>query len=88
MQFKARYVSDIIIGILTATSTIWVDVNLGHRIIIAIMVAFAAETLLRWIEDRQQEQEMEEKIIDFDEALERKQRNREKIYAGWQKEMP
>ena len=85
MKIKTRYVADIIIGIMTATSTIWVDVNALHRIAIAVLVTFAVETLLVMLDDIFERKE-NQKIIDFE--AERKQRNREVIYKRMTKEMP
>lgn len=88
VNIKSRYVADIIIGFLMATSTIWIDVNIGHRILIGIAVVFASETLFRWIDERQEEEDEEENIIDLEEMICRKERNRDHIYQQWKKEMP
>ena len=88
VNIKLRYVADIIIGFLMSTSTIWVDVNIGHRILIGIAVIFASETLFRWIDERQEAEDEEENIIDMIEIYERKERNRDHLYNQWKKEMP
>lgn len=88
VNIKSRYVADIIIGFLMSTSTIWVDVNIGHRILIGIAVIFASETLFRWIDERQEAEDEEENIIDMIEIYERKERNRDHLYNQWKKEMP
>ena len=84
MKIKTRYVADALIGIMTATSTIWDDVNALHRIAIAVLVTFAVETLLVMLDDIFERKE-NQKIIDFE--AERKQRNRDQIYEEWKKEM-
>lgn len=58
---KSRAFADIITGILTATSSVWVDVTVWHRIIIGLIVAFAMETVLVWIDAREAE-DMNERI--------------------------
>lgn len=58
---KSRGFADIITGILTATSSVWVDVTVWHRIIIGLIVAFAMETVLVWIDEREAE-DMSERI--------------------------
>jgi Ni,Fe-hydrogenase I cytochrome b subunit len=58
---KSRIFADIITGILTATSSVWVDVTVWHRIIIGLIVAFAMETVLVWIDEREAE-DMSERI--------------------------
>lgn len=49
---RSRVFADLIIGILTATSGVWVDVTVWHRIFVGLVVAFAAETVLYWIDER------------------------------------
>ena len=77
MKAKTRYVADAIIGILAATSTIWIDVNIVHRVFIAVLVTFAVETLLVMLDEFFERKE-DQKIVDFE--LERLQRNRDRIY--------
>ena len=84
MKAKTRYVADAIIGILAATSTIWIDVNIVHRVFIAVLVTFAVETLLVMLDEFFERKE-DQKVIDFE--AERKARNRERIYKQV-KEMP
>lgn len=79
MKLKTRYVADVLVGILTATSVIWVDVNLLHRFAIAIMVTLAIETLFRWIDERCSEEEE----YDDPEEDERKNQNRKVIIGNW-----
>ena len=79
MKLKTRYVADVLVGILTATSVIWVDVNLLHRFAIAIMVTLAIETLFRWIDERCSDEEE----YDDPEEDERKNQNRKVIIGNW-----
>lgn len=79
MKLKTRYVADVLVGILTATSVIWVDVNLLHRFAIAIMVTLAIETLFRWIDERNSDEEE----YDDPEEDERKNQNRKVIIGNW-----
>ena len=58
---KSRIFADIITGILTATSSVWVDVTVWHRVIIGLIVSFAMETVLVWIDEREAE-DMSERI--------------------------
>ena len=81
LSIKARYISDCLIGILMATSHIWVDVNLVHRILIGFVSALAVETFLRWLEDRQSREDEEDIVIDMEEIMERKARNRNRMYG-------
>ena len=80
MKSKTMLIADAIIGIMTATSSIWVDVNVFHRILIGIVVAGAMQTLFVWLDEK----------LDNDDiaTLERKEANRNKIYEIWRKEMP
>lgn len=80
MKLKTRYVADVLVGILTATSVIWVDVNLLHRFAIAIMVTLAVETLFQWIDERCSSEEEE---YDDSEEDERKNQNRKVIIGNW-----
>lgn len=77
MKVRTRYIADIIIGIMTATSSIWVDVGIVHRILIAVLVTLAVETALVWLDGFFEEKD-NQKIINFE--LERLQRNRDRIY--------
>lgn len=79
MKLKTRYVADVLVGILTATSVIWVDVNIIHRLAIAVMVTLAIETLFRWIDERCSEEEE----YDDPEEDERKNQNRKVIIGNW-----
>lgn len=79
MKLKTRYVADVLVGILTATSVIWVDVNIIHRLAIAIMVTLAIETLFRWIDERCSDEEE----YDDSEEDERKNQNRKVIIGNW-----
>ena len=79
MKLKTRYVADVLVGILTATSVIWVDVNIIHRLAIAIMVTLAIETLFRWIDERCSDEEE----YDDPEEDERKKQNRKVIIGNW-----
>lgn len=79
MKLKTRYVADVLVGILTATSVIWVDVNIIHRLAIAVMVTLAVETLFRWIDERCSEEEE----YDDPEEDERKNQNRKVIIGNW-----
>lgn len=65
---KSRAFADIITGILTATSSVWVDVTVWHRIIIGLIVAFAMETVLVWIDEREAE-DMSERIRQNRDAI-------------------
>lgn len=58
---RSRIFADLVIGILTATSAVWVDVTVWHRIIIGLIVAFAMETVLVWIDEMEAE-DMSERI--------------------------
>lgn len=79
MKLKTRYVADVLVGILTATSVIWVDVNIIHRLAIAVMVTLAVETLFRRIDERCSEEEE----YDDPEEDERKNQNRKVIIGNW-----
>lgn len=80
MKNKTRWIADAIIGILTATSTVWVDVTIWHRLIIGVTIAFAMQTLFTWLDN----------VLDGDDIaeLERKEENRRKIYEMWREEAP
>lgn len=84
MKSKTRWIADILVGIMTATSIIWVDVGIVHRILIAVLVTLAVETALVWLDGFFEEKD-NQKIIDFE--LERLQRNRDRIYEQI-REMP
>jgi hypothetical protein len=60
------------IGFLTATSPIWVDVTWIHRGFIWIFVALAMETLFSWMDNRDRKSDEE-----------RKQRNRDQLFETW-----
>jgi hypothetical protein len=60
------------IGFLTATSPIWVDVTWIHRGFIWIFVALAMETLFSWMDSRDRKSDEE-----------RKQRNRDQLFETW-----
>lgn len=77
MKSKTRWIADILVGIMTATSNIWVDVGIVHRILIAVLVTLAVETALVWLDGFFEEKD-NQKIINFE--LERLQRNRDRIY--------
>ena len=80
MKSKTMLVADIIIGVMTATSNIWVDVNIIHRIMIGAFVCFAMQTLLTWLDSKLDSDDISE--------MQRKEENRNKIYDMWRKEMP
>lgn len=81
MKARTRLVADILIGVLTATSTVWVDVNFIHRLMIGILVTFAMETLFVWLDNRSESQEEAD-----DAEIQRKERNRQNIFSCWVKE--
>ena len=68
MMTKSRAVADVVIGILTAIAPVWVDVTIIHRAIIAVIVAFAAETVLSWI-DGKDDKAMQERIRQNRDAI-------------------
>ena len=71
MTSKSRLVADLIIGLLTATASFWVDVTTFQRVFLGFLAAFAAETILLY--------------IDFagDDSKERKQKNRDQLFQNW-----
>ncbi len=72
MRTISRVVADILIAVLTATSGFWVDVNVGTRIFIGLMVALAMETLFWWLD-----------TIGQDKLADRIRKNRENIIRNW-----
>ena len=72
MGSMTKLVACILIGFLTATSPIWVDVTWIHRGFIWIFVALAMETLFSWMDSRDHKN---------DEA--RKQQNRDALFQNW-----
>ena len=72
MRTISRITADILIAVLTATSGFWVDVNVGTRIFIAIMVGLAMETLFWWLD-----------TIGQDKLADRIRKNRDNIMRNW-----
>ena len=86
-NIRSRHVADIVIGILAAVSSVWIDVTWFHRVIIGITVAFAMETFFRWNDERlETKEDDEEDIISIEEMKYRVQRNRDNLFG--QKRMP
>lgn len=84
-NIRSRHVADIVIGILAAVSSVWIDVTWFHRVIIGITVAFAMETFFRWNDERlETKEDQEEEVIDYEEY--RKQRNRDFMFG--ERKMP
>ena len=79
MNKITRYIADIIIGILMALSCVWVDVNWFHRLYIGIIFVLAAETVLRYIDERTSR-------IDDKTYEEKKKHNRDIIFETWRRE--
>ena len=87
-KIRSRHVADVVIGFLVATSSVWIDVTLLHRLLIGITVCFAFETIFAKIDEQQESEDEEENAIDVIEIYERKERNRDHLYNQWKKEMP
>lgn len=72
MRTISRITADILIAVLTATSGFWVDVNVGTRIFIGLMVGLAMETLFWWLD-----------TIGQDKLADRIRKNRDNIIKNW-----
>lgn len=74
MSSLSRMLADVLVGVLAATSRVWVDVQWWHRIVIGILVVLAMETIFFWLDNLESEHKEQEA---------RKQKNRDELFNNW-----